>query len=108
MSSLIVSMYFTYITMNFKLIFLPLINDDHFLTYLSIVYSIAGMGGTFLWGYIGDKKGIKFTLLFLTVLDCLFKLSVAEVQGKVSFTLFYFGLGILDKGMVTIIAPGLV
>lgn len=55
--------------MNFKIIFMPVVADDHFLSYASMICSIVSICGAFFWGFLGDYKGIYFTVLLLSFLD---------------------------------------
>ena len=63
-----------YITTNVKLIYMSIIDDDHFLVYSIMVGVFVSTFGAFFWGYLGDQKGFFVSLLFFTVLDCISKL----------------------------------
>lgn len=108
LGSLLNSLTTTYALTNFKIIFLPIINDDHYLTYILVVYSAASMAGTFYWGWYGDRHGITKTMLFIAVADSLVKLLLFLIAGKFWYGLYFLLIGVFDKGMVTVVGPGLV
>jgi len=66
--------YLIYLVLNLKLLYMPIINDDHFLSYCAALVTVSAVVGAPLWGYIGDIKGFKFTLMVLVLLDCFVKL----------------------------------
>lgn len=84
----------TYLLTNFKIIFLPLINDDHFLTYLLVGFSIISMSATFFWGHYADKHGIGQTILLVGLLDGIVKLLIFLAHGKILMAIFFILLGI--------------
>jgi predicted MFS family arabinose efflux permease len=57
-----------------KLIFMPIINDDHYLASCAVVVTVAAIIGAPLWGCIGDHKGFKFTLMLVVMADLFCKL----------------------------------
>jgi len=72
--SFLVPLYLIYLVMYFKIIYLPIINDDHYLAVCSISVTIAAICGAPFWGFLGDKYGFKKTLLFVTVIDFICKI----------------------------------
>lgn len=66
--------YLIYLVMNIKLIYMPYINDDHFLSYCSALVTVSAVVGAPFWGYIADLKGFKFSLLMLVIFDTLVKI----------------------------------
>ncbi len=91
-----------------KLIFMPIINDDHFLAFCSVVLTVSAVFGAPFWGYVGDAKGFKFTLLLIILIDILAKIVGLFCQRKWNLMALYFMLGFNDKGVLTIIGPGLI
>ena len=91
-----------------KLIFMPIINDDHYLASCAISVTISAMFGAPFWGYVGDRKGFKPTLLTILVIDVICKFLGLFCVEKWNILLLYFCLGFNDKGVVTIIGPGLI
>ena len=67
--SILTGLYEIYLMMNFKIIYMPIISDDHFLSYASMICSVVSIVGAFIWGFLGDYKGIYFTILILSILD---------------------------------------
>ena len=65
--------YVIYLNLNLKLIYMPIINDDHFLSYCSAIITASAIIGAPLWGYIGDIKGFKPTLMALVIFDTIVK-----------------------------------
>lgn len=47
--------YQIYLTTNLKLIYMPIVNDDHFLAFCMVLYTVVGIIGAMFWGYVGDK-----------------------------------------------------
>ena len=91
-----------------KLIFMPILNDDHFLAFCSVILTVSAIFGAPFWGYIGDKKGFKTTLLLVLMVDCVAKVLGVFCQRKWNLVMLYFVLGFNDKGILTIIGPGLI
>jgi MFS family permease len=87
---------------------MPIINDDHFLAFCSVVLTVSAIFGAPLWGYIGDKQGFKKTLLLVLVVDSIAKVLGLFCQQKWNLLLLFFVLGFNDKGILTIIGPGLI
>jgi len=85
-----------------------MVNDDHYLAYCSVVTTVAAIIGAPLWGFIGDKKGFKFTLLLVTIVDLFSKILGIFCIQKWNIILVFFMLGFNDKGLLTIIGPGLI
>jgi len=56
-----------------KLIFMPIINDDHYLAFCSVVLTLSAVIGAPFWGLLGDKIGFKNTLLSVLVFDFVVK-----------------------------------
>jgi MFS family permease len=100
--------YLIYLVLNVKLIYMPIINDDHFLSYCSALVTVSAVVGAPFWGYIGDLKGFKFSLLMLVITDSVIKLFGIFCVEKWNLALLFFLLGVNDKGMITIIGPGLI
>jgi hypothetical protein len=92
---------------NLKLIFMPVINDDYFLAYCLIINTVASMIGAPFWGYFGDIKGFSSTLVAITICDTLIKLYGIFVSSRFGLGFLFFILGFVDKGMLTIVGPGL-
>ncbi len=101
------ALYPIYLLTNLKLIFMPVINDDYFLAYCLIINTVASMIGAPFWGYFGDIKGFSFTLVVITVCDTLIKFYGIFVTSKWGLVSLFFILGFVDKGMLTIVGPGL-
>jgi len=96
-----------YLTQNIKLVYMPIINDDHFLSYCIALVTISAVVAPF-WGQFCDTKGFKTTLLWLTIFDSIVKIFGLFCTEKWSLGLLFFLLGANDKGLLTIIGPGLV
>lgn len=106
--SAVMPIYLIYMVLNVKLIYMPIINDDHFLSYCSALVTVSAVVGAPLWGYIADSRGFKFTLLVLVCFDTLIKLLGVFCVEKWNLALLFFLLGVNDKGMLTIVGPGLI
>ena len=97
-----------YINTNVKLIYMSIVDDDHFLAYSTMAGVFASTFGAFIWGYLGDHKGFYLSLLLFTILDCVFKLFGCFAETKPTIMMMFILLGITDKGMLTLMGPGLV
>jgi len=87
---------------------MPIINDDHYLAYCSVILTISAIIGAPFWGYVGDKKGFKTTLIIVVSIDLGIKIFGLFCQKKWNLIILYFFLGFNDKGILTIIGPGLI
>jgi MFS-type transporter involved in bile tolerance (Atg22 family) len=94
--------------MNLKIIFLPILNDDRFLVYCAISGTAVSIFGAFIWGYLGDKKGFFKTLLVFAILDTIIKIYGDFAKTRVTIWILFILIGLTDKGMLTIMGPGLV
>ena len=91
-----------------KLIFMPILNDDHFLATCAVVVTISSMISAWFWGIIGDLKGFKNTLLILIIVDIVGKTFGLFCRDKWNVIILYFIVSFIDKGITTIIGPGLI
>lgn len=101
-------MYLIYLVLYMKLVFMPIINDDHYLAFCSVVLTASAIIGAPLWGYLGDRLGFKRTLLLVVSVDLCCKILGLFCQQKWNLVLMYFSLGFNDKGILTIVGPGLI
>lgn len=101
-------MYLIYLVLYMKLVFMPIINDDHYLAFCSVILTASAIIGAPLWGYLGDKLGFKKTLLLVVSVDLCCKVIGVFCQHKWNLALMYFALGFNDKGILTIVGPGLI
>jgi hypothetical protein len=99
--------YQIYLTTNLKLIYMPIINDDHFLAFCIIVHTIVGIFGAIIWGYIGDHKKFAISFLIIAFVDCFAKFYGIFASTKTGLIIMFFLLGLADKGMLTVVGPGL-
>jgi hypothetical protein len=106
--SFFTGLYEIHLMMNFKIIFMPLITDDHFLTYSIMLCTLVSIGGAFLWGCLGDLKGISFTILVLSVLDLLGKIFSDFAITKPTVLIMVILVGLVSKSMTTLAGPGFV
>jgi len=106
--SLLVPLYIIYLMLYMKLIFMPIINDDHYLATCAIAVTISAVIGAPFWGYVADQIGFKKTLVLLISIDFLCKIMGLFCQEKWNIISLYFMLGFNDKGIITIIGPGLI
>lgn len=86
---------------------MPLISDDHFLSYASMVCSVISIGGAFFWGWLGDYKGIYFTILLLSILDLGGKIFSDFAFNKPMIIVMVCLIGLISKSMTTLAGPGL-
>lgn len=94
--------------LNFKIIYMPLVNDDHFLSYCSMLGSVVAMCGALLWGYLGDLKGVAFTILLLSILDIGSKIYCDFAINKAMIVVMVVLIGLISKSMTTLAGPGFV
>lgn len=87
---------------------MPIVNDDHYLASCAVVLTVATVIGAPFWGYVGDHKGFKFTLLIIIICDTVVKILGLFCKQKWNIILLYFMLSFNDKGIYTIIGPGLI
>jgi hypothetical protein len=106
--SIITGFYEIYLMMNFKIIYMPVINDDHFLSYASMVCSVVSIAGAFFWGCIADMKGIYFTIIVLSILDLGGKIFSDFAENKPTIIMMMVLIGLISKSMITIAGPGFV
>lgn len=103
-----VPLYLVYLILFMKIIFMPIINDDGYLAMCSVVLTVAGMIGGPFWGAVADVKGFKKTLLLVCLTDLATKLIGLQCGEKWNIVIMYFMIGFNDRGIITIIGPGLV
>ncbi len=94
--------------LNFKIIFMPLVNDDHFLSYLAMLCSFMGIFGAFIWGYLGDHKGVIWSILVLSILDFFGKIFSDFSVTKPTILLMIILIGLISRSMTTLAGPGFV
>jgi MFS family permease len=104
----LVPLYLVYLIMFMKIIFMPIINDDAYLAMCSITLTIAGMLGAPFWGTLADRLGFKKTLLLVCLTDFVTKCLGLACTAKWNIVVMYFLIGFNDRGIITIIGPGLI
>ena len=67
--SYLVPLYIIYLCLYMKLIYMPILNDDHYLAMCAIVVTVGGITAAPVWGCIGDQKGFKKTLVIYILSD---------------------------------------
>lgn len=87
---------------------MPIIGDDHFLSYSTMVCSLVSIGGAFIWGILGDIKGIYFTILVLSILDFISKIFSDFAMTKPTIIIMVVLIGLISKSMMTLAGPGFV
>ena len=87
---------------------MPIINDDHFLSYCSVIVTLSSAIGAPFWGFIGDSKGFKNTLLMILIFDFFVKIFGLFSDEKWSLVILFLLLGSNDRGLLTVLGPGLV
>ncbi|EAS05631.2 MFS transporter (macronuclear) [Tetrahymena thermophila SB210] len=108
-STFLLSCFSLFISINFKTYGLTKINDDHFLTYIitfsTLISSISNIG----WGYLVDKYNFKlvYLRLILVILAAGFLFPIFS-DSKIGFYIFFQILSASERGLYTIIGPGLV
>lgn len=103
-----IPLYLVYLILFMKIIFMPIINDDGYLAMCSIVLTVAGMIGGPFWGVVADHKGFKATLLLVCIADLITKILGLQCTEKWNIIIMYFMVGFNDRGIITIIGPGLI
>lgn len=106
--SVLTGLYEIYLMMNFKIIYMPIIGDDHFLSYSSMVCSVVSIAGAFLWGCLGDNKGVYFTILLLSLFDLGGKIYSNFAMSKPAIIVMVVLIGFISKSMMTLAGPGFV
>lgn len=106
--SFLTGLYEIHLMMNFKIIYMPFVNDDHFLSYSSILCSIVAIIGAFFWGFLGDFKGVAFTILLLSILDFASKIFSDFAINKPTIIVMVILIGLISKSMTTLAGPGFV
>lgn len=85
-----------------------MVNDDHFLSYLTMVCSIVGILGAFIWGFLGDHKGVIWSILILSVLDFVGKIYSDFAVTKPTIVVMIVFIGLISRSMTTLAGPGFV
>ena len=104
----LVPLYLVYLVMFMKIIFMPIINDDKFLAICSIILTISAIIGAPFWGLLADRFGFKKTLFMVCTVDLFCKIFGIFSNQKWNIATTYFLTGFTDKGVMTIIGPGLI
>jgi hypothetical protein len=94
--------------MNFKIIYIPVLADDHFLSYCIMLCSVVSIFGAFFWGWLGDSKGVALTILVLSILDFGGKLFSDFALTKPTILTMVILVGLISKSMTTLAGPGFV
>lgn len=70
--------------------------------------SLVAIGGAFIWGCLGDMKGIAFTTLVLSILDIGSKIFGDFAITKPMIVIMVILIGLISKSMTTLAGPGFV
>ncbi len=105
---ILVDMYSIYLITNFKVIYMPIVNDDHFLGYCLVINTMMNILGTFFWGWLADLKGFTFSVFIAVAFNLIACTIGFFTQTNVGIFMLVFVLGIADRGMETISGPGFI
>ena len=103
---LIGTLYEVQLVLNLKIVYLPVVEDDHFLTYCIVILAIFGVVSAYGWGHVCDKKGIGFCMLLFVILDTALKLFSLVTQNKATLVILMMLVGLETKALGTFVAPG--
>ena len=106
--SFLICLYEVHLGMNLKIIFMPIVHDDHFLGYVSMLCNGISIGGAFFWGMLGDRRGVAFSLLCLAIADFIIKLYSNFALTKPTIVVMMVLIGTLSKAVSTLAGPGFV
>lgn len=105
---IVIDIYPVYLLNNFKVIFMPIFNDDYFLAACITFNTIANILGTFLWGFLAHKLGNIKTVSVVGVCTLIGGILGFFSKNKVAIIIFIIFFGVGDRGMETIAGPALV
>ena len=97
-----------YLLNNFKVIYLPIFNDDHFLASMIVINTVCNILGTFLWGFLAQKFGNIMTIGMVAGFGFISGLFGFFSEHSFALVVFISLVGLADRGMETIIGPALV
>ena len=67
--SYLIPLYLIYLVLFMKILLMPIINDDHFLAWCSVLITLSAIFGGPFWGKVGDRYGFRFTLMLIISID---------------------------------------
>jgi len=105
---IVIDIYPIYLLNNFKVIYLPMLNDDHLLAYCLTINSIANIFGTFLWGFLADKYGVLKTITVIGSFSLLGGILGFFSNNFIVLIIFMIIFGLGDRGMETVAGPALI
>jgi MFS family permease len=105
---IVIDVYPIYLLNNFKVIFMPIFNDDRFLAVCITINTVANILGTFLWGYLAHKVGTITTVAIVVSFTLLGGIIGFFSRSHFAIILFIIVFGVGDRGMETIAGPALV
>lgn len=91
-----------------KIIYLPILEDDHFVSAGMTVIIAAGLIGSIYWGFMGDRFGPFVMILAYTIVDLVIKIFSCFIHSKIHFMFAMTFLGFTDKAMLTLFGPALI
>ncbi|EGR30235.1 major facilitator superfamily protein, putative [Ichthyophthirius multifiliis] len=108
-STFFLSCFSLFISLNYKTYGLTKINDDHFLTYLISITTIVSSLSNILWGYLVDRYQFRSVYIFLICIILISGFIFPIISSNIfGFSIIYQILGSTERGLYTIIGPGLV
>lgn len=103
-----IDVYPIYVLNNFKVIYLPIYNDDHFLAVCIIICTVSNIVGTFLWGYLAQKFGNITTMIFIVTVSLISGILGFFSKTSLILIIYIVFIGLADRGMETVTGPALV
>ena len=94
--------------MNLKIIFMPIFQDDHFITESFQVANFLSITGALFWGFLGDKLGNSSAILIYSFVDLFGKIYLSFCSDKTNFLIALIFVGFTEKAMIVFIGPALV
>ncbi len=87
---------------------MPIVNNDHFISYCSMLMTVASAVSVVFWGWLGDYKGFLFSFVLLVALDTVIKLFGVFATDPGTIALLSIALGFVDRGPSILIGPGFI
>lgn len=98
----------TYVQLNTKLLYMPIIEDDHLISVGLMVIILSSALCSIFWGLLADKKGPPFAIIAFCFVDLAVKIFSCVSTSKVAFITSMTLLGATDKTMLVLFAPILI
>lgn len=101
-------LYQVYAQINNKIIFMPILEDDHLISIGLMLIILSSAVFSIPWGFLADRKGPFFAIIAFLIIDFAAKIFACFVKDRSWYLISMILIGSTDKTMLVLFGPILI